>query len=36
VNPFKGVGIKASSGPGKGNREATRAEYDLYRERRVP
>jgi len=32
VNPFKGMGIKASSGPGRGNRAATRAEYDLYRE----
>lgn len=32
VNPFKGMGIKASSGPGKGNRDATRAEYDLYRQ----
>ncbi|WP_380925402.1 hypothetical protein [Sphingomonas leidyi] len=32
VNPFKGMGIKASSGHGKGNRAATRAEYDRYRE----
>ncbi|MBB4837256.1 hypothetical protein HNP52_000307 [Sphingomonas kyeonggiensis] len=32
VNPFKGMGIVASSGHGKGNRAATRAEYDLYRE----
>lgn len=32
VNPFKGMGIVASSGQGKGNRAATRAEYDLYRE----
>lgn len=31
-NPFRGMGIKASSGAGKGNRAATRAEYDLYRE----
>ncbi|TZG24906.1 hypothetical protein [Sphingomonas montanisoli] len=29
-NPFSGMGIKASTG-GKGNRAATRAEYDLYR-----
>lgn len=32
VNPFKGMGIKTSVGTGKGNRAATRAEYDLYRE----
>lgn len=32
VNPFSKMGIKASSGTGRGNREATRAEYDLYRE----
>lgn len=32
VNPFKGMGIKASSEPGKGNRDASRAEYDLYHE----
>jgi len=31
-NPFAGMGIKASSGAGKGNRAATRAEYNLYRE----
>lgn len=32
VNPFKGMGIKASSGAGKGNRAATREEYNRYRE----
>lgn len=31
-NPFAGMGIKSSSGSGKGNRAATRAEYDLYRD----
>ncbi len=31
TNPFAGMGIQASSGAGKGNRAATRAEYDLYR-----
>lgn len=31
-NPFAGMGIKSSSGAGRGNRAATRAEYDLYRE----
>lgn len=31
VNPFAGMGIKASSATGKGNRAATRAEYNLYR-----
>lgn len=30
-NPFSGMGIKSSSGAGRGNRAATRAEYDLYR-----
>ncbi len=30
-NPFVGMGIKSSSGPGRGNRAATRAEYDAYR-----
>jgi integrase len=30
-NPFAGMSIEASSGAGKGNRDATRAEYDLYR-----
>ena len=30
-NPFAGMGIKASSGAGRGNRAATRAEYDAYR-----
>ncbi len=32
LNPFSGMGIKSSSGAGRGNRAATRAEYDLYRE----
>lgn len=32
VNPFAGMGIAASSGAGKGNRPASRAEYDLYRQ----
>lgn len=31
-NPFAGMSIEASSGAGKGNRDATRAEYNLYRE----
>ncbi|WP_419827698.1 tyrosine-type recombinase/integrase [Sphingomonas sp.] len=31
ANPFSGMGIKASSGAGRGNRAATRAEYDAYR-----
>ncbi len=31
TNPFAGMSIKASSGAGRGNRDATRAEYDLYR-----
>jgi hypothetical protein len=31
ANPFAGMGIKASSGAGRGNRAATRAEYDVYR-----
>jgi hypothetical protein len=30
-NPFSGMGIKSSSGAGRGNRAATRAEYDAYR-----
>lgn len=30
-NPFAGMGIKSSSGAGRGNRAATRAEYDAYR-----
>jgi len=30
-NPFSGMGIKSSSGTGRGNRAATRAEYDAYR-----
>ncbi len=30
-NPFAGMGIKSSSGPGRGNRAATRAEYETYR-----
>lgn len=30
-NPFAGMGIVASSGTGKGNRAATRAEYNAYR-----
>ena len=30
--PFSAMGIKSSSGAGKGNRAATRAEYNLYRE----
>lgn len=32
ANPFAGMSIEASSGAGKGNRDATRAEYNLYRE----
>jgi hypothetical protein len=32
ANPFAGMGISSSSGKGKGNRAASRAEYDLYRE----
>jgi hypothetical protein len=31
VNPFKEMGITASSGTGKGNVAATRAQYDAYR-----
>lgn len=31
TNPFSGMGIKSSSGAGRGNRAATRAEYDAYR-----
>ncbi|ARR55363.1 hypothetical protein HY78_18915 [Rhizorhabdus wittichii DC-6] len=31
TNPFAGMGITASSGTGKGNRAATRGEYDRYR-----
>ncbi len=30
-NPFAAMGIAASSGEGKGNRDATRAEYNAYR-----
>lgn len=30
-NPFAGMGIQSSSGAGRGNRAATRAEYDAYR-----
>jgi len=32
VSPFKGMGIKINTDVGKGNRAATREEYDLYRE----
>jgi hypothetical protein len=31
-NPFAGMGIKSSSGAGRGNRAATRAEYEAYKE----
>lgn len=31
-NPFAGMGIKSSNGAGRGNRAATRAEYDAYRD----
>jgi hypothetical protein len=31
ANPFAGMGIAASSGPGKGNIAATRAQYNDYR-----
>lgn len=30
-NPFSGMGIKSSSGAGRGNRAATRAEYEAYK-----
>jgi integrase len=30
-NPFAGMGIKSSSGAGRGNRAATRAEYEAYK-----
>lgn len=30
-NPFSGMGIKSSSGAGRGNRASTRAEYEAYK-----